>query len=200
MTMNPEDEIKRVETCVKAMLESNQFLHMHGDVLDKEVMLETPKRVQRMWAELLEGYNMSPKLILSKQFGAESTAMVTETDIQFCSTCEHHTVPFFGKAAISYLPKDGKVVGISKLARLVDCYSRRYQTQERMTHQIAEAVKEYLSIDCAVHTIAIHSCMIARGARKMAVTKVTEVRGEYEKQHVKEEFLWNCKDMKVGMQ
>jgi len=185
--MSEDKHHPEVEQAVSRIISAE--VQIHQIEIDPEVLENAPKRVSKMWGELLAGYEMNPKLILSKQFESESTGMVVETNIQFCSTCEHHMVPFFGKASIAYLPKNKKVVGISKLARIVECYSRRFQLQERITAQIANAISEYLSPDCVVHTEAIHSCMIARGVKQMAATKATEVRGEFKLSHVKQEFF-----------
>lgn len=136
-----------------------------------EDVRETPRRVDEAWDELLEGYSMDPKKILSAQFErtGDNPQTVEVTDIDFCSLCEHHLLPFFGKASITYLPKKGgKVVGLSKLCRLVECYARRLQIQERMTDQILSAIVENLDpIMASVQLTAFHTCMTIRGIKKI---------------------------------
>ena len=135
----------------------------------REGLLETPKRVAKMYEELFAGYEMDYHKILSKQFTVDGApSKITVEDIQFYSMCEHHIMPFFGTAAITYVPKKGgKVVGLSKLARLVECFARRLQIQERLGKQIVDAIVECLDPEEVVVTIeAEHTCMTARGINK----------------------------------
>lgn len=135
----------------------------------REGLLETPKRVAKMYEELFAGYEMDYHKILSKQFTVDGTpSKITVEDIQFYSMCEHHIMPFFGTVAITYVPKKGgKVVGLSKLARLVECFARRLQIQERLGKQIVDAIVECLDPEEVVVTIeAEHTCMTARGINK----------------------------------
>ena len=140
---------------------------------------ETPDRVSKMWDELLSGYDMNPKEILNKTFDVGSggdinaNGIVIVKDIPFYSCCEHHLVPFFGKVSIAYIPEN-KVVGLSKFARLVECYARRLQVQERLTKQIIDDIVKYLQpLGCAVIIHAEHMCMTMRGIQKPGTTTVT---------------------------
>jgi GTP cyclohydrolase I len=135
--------------------------------------VDTPKRIVKSWEKLFGGYRMDPEEILAKVFTEDCDQMVMLREIEFYSMCEHHMLPFTGKASVAYIP-DGKVVGVSKLARLVECYSRRLQVQERMTNQIAGAVMKYLHPKGAgVVVSAKHLCMVARGVEKQQSTMVT---------------------------
>lgn len=137
-----------------------------GEDLDREGLQDTPERVERAWAEFLEGYTLDPKEILGTTFEAESTGIQVCTDISFCSMCEHHLLPFFGMTSIVYQPR-GQVAGLSKLTRLVDCYARRLQIQERMTQQIADALVEHLDPwGVLVICSAKHLCCHGRGIRR----------------------------------
>ncbi|QQR34798.1 GTP cyclohydrolase I FolE [Devosia oryziradicis] len=146
-----------------------------GDDPTREGLLETPGRVTRAFGEFFAGYTQNPKAILSKTFkevgGYDDIVLVK--DIPFSSHCEHHMVPFVGKAHIAYLPHDG-VVGLSKLARLVDVFARRLQTQENLTAQIIDAINENLGPrGAAVMLEAEHMCMSMRGVRAHGATTVT---------------------------
>lgn len=135
----------------------------------REGLQDTPNRVARMYEELFSGYLQNPREILSKQFDAgEDPVVVHVSNIEFASMCEHHMLPFFGTVRISYLPKKGgKVAGLSKFARLVECYARRLQLQERMTSEIAHAIMENLHPqEVTVAITATHTCMTVRGVRK----------------------------------
>lgn len=144
------------------------------------VLEQTPTRVQKMWQEeLLKGYSDDPQQILSKQFDVNASAeegtngIVIVKDIPFYSQCEHHLVPFFGTCSIAYLPSD-KVVGLSKFARLVECFARRLQVQERMTKQIIDSITEYLDpLGAMVVIEAEHLCMTMRGIQKPGAKTVT---------------------------
>lgn len=135
----------------------------------REGLVETPKRVAKMYEELFSGYEMDYRKILSKQFTVDGVpSKITVEDIQFYSMCEHHIMPFFGTVSITYVPKKGgKVVGLSKLARLVECFARRLQIQERLGKQIVDAIVECLDPDTVIVIIeAEHTCMTARGINK----------------------------------
>lgn len=147
----------------------NLLSSIPGEDIDREGLLETPKRVAKMYEELFAGYEMDYHKILSKQFtvaGKPSTIEVK--DINFYSMCEHHIMPFFGTIDIAYQPKvGGKVVGLSKLARLVECFARRLQIQERLGKQICDALVECLDPNMVqVKITAEHTCMTARGINK----------------------------------
>lgn len=154
------------------------FLEGIGENPDREGLIDTPSRVSNMCEELFAGLNTSAESHLSKTFTADTSGLVVEKDITFYSLCEHHLLPFYGKVHIGYVP-DGKVVGLSKLARTVEVYARRAQIQEQLTTQIAEAVMEYLNPKgVAVMIEAEHMCMSMRGIKKPgSVTVSLERRG-----------------------
>lgn len=137
-----------------------------GEDPDREGLLETPARVARMYAEMFAGLKSDPGRHLEKVFEEDYDEIVLVRDISFCSMCEHHLLPFTGKAHIAYLPS-GKVVGLSKLARVVEEVARRPQVQERLTHTVANLIEERLSArGVAVVVESTHSCMTMRGIRK----------------------------------
>lgn len=152
-----------------------------GEDITREGLIETPDRIARMYHELAAGYEDDPAVHLSKRFHAGSSDMVVEKDITFYSFCEHHMLPFFGKAAVAYVP-DGEVVGLSKIARTVEVYARRFQLQERLTSQIADAfMKELKPKGVMVLIEAEHMCMSMRGIKKPGAKTVTSVtRGAFE--------------------
>lgn len=162
-----------------------------GENADREGLKQTPERIAKMYEELYGGLNQTAQEHLEKTFQADSNEMVLEKDITFYSTCEHHLLPFYGKAHVAYVP-DGKVVGLSKLARTVDVYARRPQIQETLTAQIADALMEYLKPKGAMVMLeAEHMCMTMRGIKKPGSKTVTIVtRGVFaEQKELKEEFL-----------
>lgn len=148
----------------------------------KEDVTETPRRVDETWSEFMTGYSMDPKEILSAQFerAGNHPQLVNVSDIEFYSLCEHHLLPFFGRVSIEYFPKTGgKVVGLSKLCRLVECYSKRLQIQERLTDQILQAIVDNLDpIRATVHVNAVHTCMTMRGVKNSSA--VTKTCAEYQ--------------------
>jgi len=153
-------DLPRIEQAVR------EILLAVGEDPDREGLLETPGRVARMYAELFSGLHSDPRVHLRKFFTEKYDEMVLVRDISFNSMCEHHMLPFIGKAHIGYVP-NGKVVGLSKLARVVEEVSRRPQVQERMTEQIADLLLEELDVKgVAVIIEASHSCMAIRGIRK----------------------------------
>lgn len=138
--------------------------------------METPDRIARMYEEIYGGLDETVDVHLQKTFLAEDNEMVLEKDIHFYSTCEHHLMPFFGQAHVAYIP-DGKVVGLSKLARTVDVYARRPQIQEQLTGQIADALMNYLQPKGVMVLIeAEHLCMSMRGIKKPGSKTVTVVK------------------------
>lgn len=164
-----------------------------GEDVTREGLVDTPKRVAKMYDELFAGYSQDPAEILSRTFAKEECDdMVVVKDIDFYSHCEHHMVPFFGKAHIAYIPGE-QVVGISKLARLVECYARRLQIQERMTTQIADDIMKYLGARGAMVVInAEHLCMGMRGVKKPgANTTTSAARGVFadNENNARAEFL-----------
>ena len=150
-----------------------------GEDPDRDGLVDTPARLGRSFAELLEGYNTDPREHLRRVFPVEHNDLVLVKDIPFHSMCEHHLLPFVGKAHVGYIPEGQRVTGLSKLARLVDGYSHRLQVQERLTQQIADAVWEVLSPQGVIVVLqAEHMCMTIRGAQKpQARTTTSAVRG-----------------------
>ena len=152
-----------------------------GEDINREGLLETPDRIARMCEQIYGGLYQDASVHLNKQFQATNNNMVLEKDITFYSMCEHHMLPFYGKVHIAYIP-DGKVVGLSKLARTVEVYARRLQLQEQMTAQIADALMEHLCPKgVMVMAEAEHMCMTMRGVKKPGSKTVSVVtRGEFE--------------------
>ena len=166
---------EKVKQAVRLLLEGI------GEDADREGLKDTPDRVARMYQEIYGGLDQSAEPHLMKTFHADNNEMVVEKDITFYSTCEHHLLPFYGKAHIAYIP-DGKVVGLSKLARTVEVYARRPQIQEQLTGQIADALMEYLQPKGVMVMIeAEHMCMTMRGIKKPGSKTVTIIkRGEFQ--------------------
>jgi len=164
---HPNVDLPRIERAVR------EILTAVGEDPDREGLVETPARVARMYAELFSGLHSDPRVHLQKFFTEKYDEMVLVRDITFNSMCEHHMLPFLGKAHIGYIP-NGKVVGLSKLARVVEEVSRRPQVQERMTEQVANLLIEELDVKgVAVVIEASHSCMAIRGIRKPSSICVT---------------------------
>ena len=155
------------------------FLEGIGEDTSREGLVETPDRIARMCEEIFAGIGTDASGPLSRQFPAIGSEMVVEKDIFFYSVCEHHLLPFYGKAHVAYLPKD-KVVGLSKLARTVETYARRPQIQEQLTAQIADALAENLDTDGVMVMVeAEHMCMTMRGVKKPgSKTVTTAMRGK----------------------
>ena len=148
------------------------LLRFIGEDPERDGLRDTPARVVKAWREMTAGYAEDPAEILSRTFAETSDELVILRGISFYSTCEHHLLPFYGEAVVGYLP--GKVVGISKLARLVECFAKRLQVQERMTRQIAEAVETHLEArGVGVVLRAHHLCMGCRGVRQEETEMVT---------------------------
>lgn len=162
-----------------------------GEDVTREGLLETPKRMRRAYEEIFAGYQTDPKDLVKTFVQGTCKEMVVLKNCEFYSTCEHHFFPFFGHVSIGYIPKD-KVIGVSKLARLVDCYSRRMQIQERMTTQIADFLVEELQAE-GVYVICegVHFCMTSRGIRKQDASMITSaIRGAFEDDaQARNEFL-----------
>ncbi len=151
---------KKIEAGVRMILEGL------GEDADREGLRETPERIARMYEEIFAGTHADAALHLQKTFSASGSGMVVEKDIVFYSTCEHHMMPFYGKAHIAYIP-DGRVVGLSKLARTVEVFAKRLQIQEQMTGQIADAVMQHLQPKGVMVAVeAEHMCMTMRGVKK----------------------------------
>ena len=156
-----------------------RLLQHIGEDPTRDGLLETPRRVTKAWRELTKGYNDNPEEILSKTFDVACDEMVVVRQLPFTSLCEHHILPFIGHATIAYVPTD-RVVGLSKLARLVDCFANRLQVQERMTMQLADAVEEHLRpLGVGVVVSAQHTCMSMRGIKKNGDTVTSAMRGVF---------------------
>jgi len=173
-TASPVDQ-PRIERAVR------EILLAIGEDPDREGLQKTPARVAKSYAEIFAGLHQSPADLLATTFDLDHEEMVLVKDIPFYSTCEHHLVPFHGSAHIGYIPShEGKVTGLSKLARLVEIYARRPQVQERLTTQIVDALMENLQPVGAIVVIECeHLCMSMRGVRKPGARTVTSaVRGQ----------------------
>lgn len=148
------------------------MLRFIGEDPSRDGLLDTPGRVVRAWREMTAGYRENPAEILGRTFEEECDEMVVLSGVSFYSTCEHHLLPFYGTVSVGYLP--GKVVGISKLARLVNCFARRLQIQERLTREIADAVEAHLEArGVAVVVRAHHLCMGCRGVKQPGTDMIT---------------------------
>lgn len=159
------------------------ILEAVGENPDREGLLDTPKRVAKMYAEAFEGLSINEEEYFETIFSEDHEELVLVKDIPFYSMCEHHLVPFFGKAHVAYIPKGGRVVGLSKLARAVEAVSRRPQLQERITSTVANAIMKKLEPHGVVVVVeAEHMCMTMRGVKKPGAKTVTSaVRGIFEK-------------------
>ena len=158
---------KKIQEAAKLIIEAI------GEDPEREGLKCTPERIGRMYEEIMAGYSQKPEDVLSTFFTVEENSPVIEKDITFYSMCEHHMLPFFGKAHIAYIP-DGKVVGISKLARCVEVFARRLQIQEHMTAQIADALMDALAPKGVLVVLeAEHTCMTMRGVKKPGSKTVT---------------------------
>jgi GTP cyclohydrolase I len=166
-------------------------LKLLGEDPDREGLLKTPERVAKAMQFLTQGYDMDARAILdSAKFHEDVSEMILVKDIEIYSLCEHHMLPFFGKAHVAYIP-NGWITGLSKVARVVDVYSRRLQVQERLTTQILHAIKESLNpLGVAVVIEASHLCMMMRGVQKQnSVTTTSAFWGEFEKNETRSEFV-----------
>jgi len=163
-----------------------------GEDPQREGLLDTPKRVKKAWEFMCSGYKQDPKEIMkSALFSSTNNEMVIVKDIELYSTCEHHMLPIIGKAHVAYIP-NGKVIGLSKIPRVVDVFSRRLQIQEQLTEQIADAINEAIDPKgVAVVIDARHMCMEMRGVQKISSTTVTSaLRGIFKKEKkTKDEFM-----------
>jgi GTP cyclohydrolase I len=185
LKLAPGVDLERIERAWSEILEAI------GENPSREGLRDTPDRVARMYGELFEGLRIDPKTYLDVGFEVGHDEMVILKDIPFYSVCEHHFMPFHGTAAVGYIP-DGRVVGLSKIARMVDAYARRPQIQENLTGQIADALMEALQPDgVAVVIEAEHLCMTQRGIKKPGSRMVTSAtRGIFRSNEVtRSEFL-----------
>ena len=161
-----------------------------GEDVSREGLLETPDRIARMYEEIFAGLTADAGEHLAKRFHVDNNEMVIEKDITFYSMCEHHLLPFYGKAHVAYIP-NGYITGLSKIARVVDCFSHRLQVQERMTLQIRDCIQEALDpLGVMVVVEARHMCMQMRGVEKQnSVTTTSDFTGAFNQAKTREEFL-----------
>ncbi len=179
------------ETTKELSFHYKKILDLIGEDSSREGLLETPVRVAKAIQFLVQGYNTEPHdIIKSAKFKEDYQQMVLVKDIELHSLCEHHMIPFFGRAHIAYIP-NGYITGLSKIARVVDAYARRLQVQERLTVQIRDCIQETLNpIGVAVVIEAQHMCMIMRGVQKLnSVTTTSAFTGEFLKEPTREEFI-----------
>jgi len=169
-----------------------QILEHVGEDVNREGLIKTPQRVQKAWEFMCSGYDQDPQeIIKSALFTSTNDEMVVVKDIEFYSNCEHHMLPIIGKVHVAYIP-NGKVIGLSKIPRVVDVFARRLQIQEQLTEQIADAINQALSPKgVAVVIDARHMCMEMRGVQKICSTTVTSaLRGLFKQnKKTKDEFL-----------
>jgi GTP cyclohydrolase I len=166
-------------------------LDLLGENSEREGLLKTPERLAKAMQYLTQGYHLDAKAIInSAKFHEPVSEMIVVKDIEVYSMCEHHMLPFFGKAHIAYIP-NGWITGLSKIARVVDVYARRLQVQERLTVEIMNAIRETLNpLGVAVVIEAKHLCMIMRGVQKQnSVTTTSAFDGEFQKNSTRSEFL-----------
>lgn len=177
---------------LKIVTESyRHILQALGEDVTREGLQKTPERAAKAMHFLSSGYHADPlELMRTAIFHEDHNEMVIVKDIELFSLCEHHLLPFYGRAHIAYIP-NGKIVGLSKLARVVDAYARRFQVQERLTTQIRDCVQEALEpLGVAVVIEAKHLCMMMRGVQKQnSVTTTSAFTGEFEKQPTRNEFI-----------
>ena len=179
------DQANHIKEALKDLID------LCGDNPNRDGLQETPYRVLKAFLEYTEGYREDPKLHLKKTFDVDHQELVLVKDIEFYSMCEHHFAPFFGVAHVGYIPKK-KVTGLSKIARMVEGYAKRFQVQERMTTQISEAIEEILEPKGTMIVIeAKHMCMCGRGIKKSsASTTTSSVRGIFaDRENARAEFL-----------
>ncbi len=169
----------------------NVLNNIVGEDPNREGLIKTPERVAKSIQFLTQGYQQDPVAILkSAMFKEDYRQMVIVKDIEIFSMCEHHMLPFFGKAHVAYIP-NGQITGLSKIARVVDAFARRLQVQERLTTQIKECLQETLNpLGVAVVIEAQHMCMVMRGVQKQhSVTTTSDFSGVFEKQATRDEFI-----------
>ena len=169
----------------------SEIIHLLGEDVNREGLIKTPERVAKAMATLTRGYDMNPEAIInSAKFKEDYNQMVIVKDIQFYSLCEHHMLPFYGKAHVAYIP-NGYITGLSKIARVVDVFSHRLQVQERMTTQIKECIQNALNpLGVMVVIEAKHMCMQMRGVEKQnSITTTRDFCGAFNQAKTREEFM-----------
>lgn len=185
--------VEQYEDKITSRLTDNyrESIELLGEDPNREGLIKTPERVAKAMQFLTQGYHMDAAAILnSAKFHEEVSEMVIVKDIELYSMCEHHMLPFYGKAHIAYIP-NGWITGLSKIARVVDVYSRRMQVQERLTSQILNVIKDTLNpLGVAVVIEASHLCMMMRGVQKQnSVTTTSAFWGEFERNESRSEFI-----------
>ena len=189
--MNENFNIETLPITEQIKTNYEDIVHLLGEDKEREGLLKTPERAAKAMKFLTEGYEKDPKQILqSAMFEEDYNEMVIVKDIELYSLCEHHLLPFFGKAHIAYIP-NGRIVGLSKLPRVVDVFSRRLQVQERLTEQILDCIYNTLEpVGVAVVIEASHMCMMMRGVQKQNSTTTTSgFRGAFKETDTRNEFL-----------
>lgn len=189
--MNENFNIETLPITEQIKTNYEDIVHLLGEDKEREGLLKTPERAAKAMKFLTEGYEKDPKQILqSAMFEEDYNEMVIVKDIELYSLCEHHLLPFFGKAHIAYIP-NGRIVGLSKLPRVVDVFSRRLQVQERLTEQILDCINNTLEpVGVAVVIEASHMCMMMRGVQKQNSTTTTSgFRGSFKETDTRNEFL-----------
>ena len=178
-------DMERIEKAVR------EILLAVGENPDREGLVETPERVAKMYAEIFDGLNRDPRIHTEKIFSESASEFVLVKDIPFHSTCEHHLLPVIGQAHVAYIPKDGQVIGLSKLARIVEDFALRPQLQERLTNQVADVLAEELGAEGVFVVLeAEHMCMTLRGIKKPGAKTVTyATRGAYTDRGRRQEVL-----------
>lgn len=169
----------------------SEIIRLLGEDVNREGLIKTPERVAKAMATLTRGYDMNPEAIInSAKFKEDYNQIVIVKDIQFYSLCEHHMLPFYGKAHVAYIP-NGYITGLSKIARVVDVFSHRLQVQERMTTQIKECIQNALNpLGVMVVIEAKHMCMQMRGVEKQnSITTTSDISGAFNQSKTREEFL-----------
>ena len=186
------EDIYDVRTVEELAGHYKRILELLGEDTSREGLLKTPERVAKAMAFLTKGYGEDPKeILLSAKFREDYRHMVVVKDIELYSMCEHHMLPFYGKAHVAYIP-NGYITGLSKVARVVECFARRFQVQERLTVQIRDCIQEALDpMGVAVVIEAAHTCMQMRGIQKQnSVTTTSAFTGAFLKnQNTRQEFL-----------
>ena len=185
-------KVEQYEDKITTQLITNyrETLGLIGENPNREGLIKTPERIAKAMQYLTQGYHIDAKMILnSAKFHEDISEMIIVKDIELYSMCEHHMLPFFGKAHVAYIP-NGWITGLSKIARVVDVFARRLQVQERLTTQILDAIKETLNpLGVAVVIEASHLCMMMRGVQKQnSVTTTSAFWGEFEKNETRSEF------------
>lgn len=189
--MNENFNIDTLPITDEIKIHFSEVINLLGEDTSREGLVKTPERASKAMKFLTEGYEMDPKQILqSAMFKEDYNEMVIVKDIELYSLCEHHMLPFFGKAHIAYIPS-GQIVGLSKIPRVVDVFSRRLQVQERLTEQILDCINDTLQPEgVAVVIEASHMCMMMRGVQKQNSTTTTSgFRGSFKETDTRNEFL-----------